>query len=402
MDAFVARQPIFTPNKKIFGYELLFRLGLENVFPDIDGDAATSNLMSNMFFPFDFNEILGDKPGLINFTKKLILQKIPLLLPREHFIIEVLENIEPDENVIAALSLFSSKGFTIALDDFVYHKKFESMMALCKIIKFDVIATPLDTLYKIIKQVRSSHDVLLLAEKVETYGEFEQAVEMGFDLFQGYFFSRPEILSTKGISATQAIKIKLINEVSRKEMIPENVEELIKNDVAVSFKLLKFINSAYFNRRIPVNTIKEAITYLGVDELKKFISIIVISDLGAQKPDELVRISIIRARMCEKCGAVFNTCFTKDELFILGLFSLMDAILDCSMKDILEHIVLSDKIKTALLGKNKDFNIILSIVKGFEQGKWKHKIFAALSKKPVEQKLPGFYLDAVKMANSFV
>ncbi|MCD4718666.1 MAG: HDOD domain-containing protein [Desulfobacula sp.] len=401
MEVFLARQPIFTLEKKIFGYELLFRLGLENAFPDVDGNAATSTLVSNIFFPFDFNEILGGKPGLINFTEKLILQKIPLLLSKDHFIIEVLEDIEPNENVISALSLFCEKGFTIALDDFVYHKKFLPMIELCKIIKFDLRAMPLDGLFDIVKQIKSDYKITLLAEKVETYEEFDQAEEMGFELFQGYFFSKPEVLSTTGISSGQITKLKLINEVGRKELILKNVEKLIKNDAAVSFKLLRFINSAYFNRQNPINTIKDAITYLGTNELRKFISIVVISDLSTKKPNELVRTSIIRARMCERCGTVLNTRFSIDELFTLGLFSLMDAILDCKMEDILEQIVLSEKMETALFGRDKEFKIILNIVKSFEQGNWKNAFFTAISGKSIETKLPEFYFDSVKMANSF-
>jgi len=299
MEVYLARQPIFKSDKSIFGYELLFRLGLENVFPNVDGDAATSNLMSNIFFPFDFNEILGGNSGLINFTEKLILQQIPLLLPNEHFIIEVLEDIEPEEKLISALSKLCEKGFTIALDDFVYHEKFHPMMELCKIIKFDIRTTPLDSLYEIVKMIKSNYNITLLAEKVETYNEFNQAMAMGFDLFQGYFFSKPEVLSTKGISPNQSTNLKLINEVGRRKLILNNIEELIKNDASISFKLLRFINSAYFNRPNPINTIKDAITYLGTDELKKFISIVVISKLSNNKPNELVRASIVRARMCE-------------------------------------------------------------------------------------------------------
>ena len=401
MKVFLARQPIFTSNKKIFGYELLFRLGLENVFPDVDGDDATSNLISNIFFPFNFNEILRGKSGLINFTEKLILQKIPLLLPKEHFIIEVLEDVEPNANVISALTLLYKKGFTIALDDFVYHEKFLHMMELCKIIKFDLRATPLDSLFEIVKQIKSNYEITLLAEKVETYEEFDKAREMGFNLFQGYFFAKPEVLSAKGISSGQITKLKLVNEVGRKELILKKVEALIKNDTTVSFKLLKFINSAYFNRQNPIDTIKDAISYIGTNELRKFICIVVISDLSTKKPNELVRISIVRAKMCERCGSVLNTKFSIDELFTLGLFSLLDAILDCKMEALLQHISLSDKMKTALLKKNKEFNNILNIVKGFEQGDWENAIFTDISDKPIESKLPEFYFESVKMANSF-
>ncbi len=402
MDVFMARQPIFTAEKKIFGYELLFRNGLENAFPGVDGDVATSNLLSNIFFPFDFNEILGGKPGLINFTKKLILQNIPLLLPKEHFIVEVLEDIEPENNVIEALSLLKEKGFSIALDDFIYHKKFHPMMELSTIIKFDIKETPLNTLVDIVQKIKSDYDVTILAEKIETYGEFELAKEMDFTLFQGYFFSKPEMLSTRGIASSKITKLELINEIGKSELNLEKTEELIKNDAAISFKLLKFINSAYFIRLVPIDTIKEAITYIGTEELRKFIKIVVLADLNTDKPNELVRTCVIRAKMCEKLGGIFSTNLKKEELFTLGLFSLMDAMLDCKMADILKHITFSDKMQKALLGEDKEFSKILKIVISIDQGDWENNFFDYISGKSIESKLPDLYLDSVKMANSLV
>ena len=402
MDVFIARQPIFNSNHKIFGYELLFRDGFENSFPDVDGDDATSTLMSNIFFPFDFIEILGGKSGLINFTEKLLVQNVPLLLPKEHFIIEVLEDIEPSREVIAALSQLKKKGFTVALDDFAYHKKYEPMIDLCKIIKFDVMATPLDGLADIVAQIKSTRDIVLLAEKIETYNEFEQAREMGFDLFQGFFFARPQVLSAKAISAQQATKLRLINEVAKTDLDLKNIMALIKNDASVTFKLLKFVNSAYFSRPNSIDTVKDAITYIGTDELRKFISIVAISDLSESKPGELVRTSIIRARMCEGCGTLLNTGFSTDELFSLGLFSLMDAMLDCDMEDVLHHILFSEKMRNALLGQDKTFNLILNIVQGFERGEWNHEIFQAMSGTPIEPKLSSQYLDSIKMATAFL
>jgi EAL and modified HD-GYP domain-containing signal transduction protein len=402
MDIFVARQPIFTRQKKIFGYELLFRLGLENAFPDIDGDIATSNVLSNTFFSFELKEILGNKPGLVNFTKELILQKTPLLFPKQHIIIEVLENIAPDQEILDALKEFKDKGFLIALDDFIYHEKFKPMMALCKIIKFDLIATPLETLSEIIADIQKHYKIQLLAEKVETYKEFELAKQMGFNLFQGYFFSKPEILSKKEVSASHITKLKLINEVGHTDLNFQTIEGLIKKDVSVSFKLLKFINSAYFNRMTPINTIKDALTYLGVDELKKFINIVVVSDLGENKPDELIRASVIRARMCEQCGSLFKTHFTMDELFTLGLFSAMDAMLDRQMEDILKNIYFSEKIKNALLGKDREFQKILTIVSSFEKGEWSNNFYKIMTGTAIEKKLPEFYFDAIKMANAFL
>lgn len=402
MDVYVARQPVFTTKKGIFGYELLFRLGLENAFPDIDGDIATSNVLSNTFFSFGLKEILSGKPGLVNFTRDLILQKAPLLFPREHIIIEVLENIEPETDVINALKLFRKKGFNIALDDFVYHEKFKPMMDLCAIIKFDLIATPLDTLESIIEDVRNNYEITLLAEKVETYQEFEQAKEMGFRLFQGYFFSKPEVLSKKDLSANDMIKLQLINETARSEIDLSRIADLIKKDVSTSFKLLKFINSAYFKRSVPISTIKDAVTFLGEDELKRFINVVVIAGLGEGKPNELIRSSVIRASMCEQCGALLKSDFSTEELFTLGLFSIMDAMLDMRMTDILAGIQLSDKIKNALLGKDKGFNKILNAVTCVEKGDWECSFFKIMSGTKIERQLPVFYMEAIKMADALM
>ncbi|WDP93363.1 MAG: HDOD domain-containing protein [Desulfobacter sp.] len=401
MDVFLARQPIFTKSKKLFGYELLFRTGITNAFPDVDGDMATANLISNLFFPFEINQILGNKKGLINFTKQLILDNAPLLLPKDQFVIEVLEDIEPDENIISALSLFRKKGYNIALDDFVYHRKFDPMIQLSRIIKFDLRATPLDTLEGIIEDLRSNYSVKLLAEKVETHQEFKAAKAMGFHYFQGFFFAKPEVLSTRGISANHVTKLRLINEISNRELNIKKIRSFIRNDAPLSFKLLKYANSAFFNRRIPIDTVKDAVNYIGEDELRKFINVVVVSDLGNNKPNELVRLSIIRARMCESFKSVFKSKFSVEELFTLGLFSYMDALMDCPMENVLSHLSFSDKMKQALMGQDKEFSRMVDIISGFERGEWDTPIYKALAGSTIEKKLPELYADAIRMANAF-
>jgi c-di-GMP-related signal transduction protein len=402
MDIYVARQPIFTTKRQIFGYELLFRLGLENAFPDIDGNVATSSVLSNTFFSFELGKILANKPGLINFTRELLLQRTPLLFPKKHIIIEVLEDIEPTDQIIEALTEINSKGYKIALDDFVYHEKFQPMMALCRLIKFDLMATPLDTLNDIVADIKENYAITLLAEKVETYEEFELAKEMGFKLFQGYFFSKPEILTQKDISPGQIVKLKLIEQVNREHPDLDEIQTLIKNDLSVSYKLLKFINSAYFNRSVPINTVKDAITYMGLDELKKFINVVAVSDLNETKPNELIRTSVIHASLCEQLGTILNTHFTADELFTIGLFSMMDAMLDRDMETVLSEIALSDTIKKALLGKDKEYNQIVKIVTSYEKGEWNNPVYKKLSGTLVEQKLPEFYFEALTMADTFL
>jgi len=403
MDIFVARQPVFTSDKKLFGYELLFRLSLNNMFPNIDGSVATSGVLSNTFFSFGINDILAGKPGLINFTRDLLLKQTPLLFPKDHIIVEVLEDIEPEPEIIEVLKAFKSQGFRIALDDFIYDQKFSEMIHLCDMIKFDIMATPLDTLGPVLRAIGNElKHITLLCEKVETYEAFEQAKAMGFELFQGYFFSKPEVISHKGLAANQITNLKLLNEISKQEPALDVIKDMIKNDVAISFKLLTFINSAYFKRRTAVDTIKDAITFLGLQELKKFIYVVVVSHMNPKKPTELIRFTIIKARMCEQCAHILKTRFTPEELFTMGLFSTMDAILDMPMKDILEKIALSEKIKDALLGKDPMFNQLNDLITSFKQGQWDHARFQADKDSKLIQKLPAFYMDALKMADSFL
>jgi len=358
-------------------------------------------VLANTFFSFGLNDILAGKPGLINFTRDLLVKQTPLLFPKEHIIIEVLEDIEPEPEVIEALKAFRQQGFRIALDDFVYDKKFDGMIDLCHMIKFDLMETPLNTLSPLFSSVLADRPITLLAEKVETHEEFELAKEMGFNLFQGYFFSRPEILSQKGLSANQITNLKLISETSRIDPDLNVIKNLIKKDISVSFKLLKFINSAYFNRPNPIDTIKEAITLMGVTELKKFINLVVVSNLNPGKPNELIRTSVIRARMCEQCGTLLKTKFSPDEWFTMGLFSSMDAIMDMPMDEILATITLSDGIKDALLGKDPLFRQLHDLIISFEQGQWKNDRFQTGKDSTLIQKLPGIYMDAVKMADAF-
>ncbi|THB73413.1 MAG: HDOD domain-containing protein [Desulfobacteraceae bacterium] len=401
MEIYVARQPVFNLNKEIYGYELLFRNGLQNAFPDIDGTSATASLLANTFFSFGIDEITGSKPGLINFTTDLILQKTPLLFPREDFIIEVLEDVEPTPAVVEAVKEMKAKGYTIALDDFVFDQKQLPMIQQAALIKFDIMATPLDTLQDLVPEIQKAYGLTLLAEKVETYEEFEQAKAMGFTLFQGYFFSKPEVLSNKDITTNQVTKLKIITLVSQEDPDLSALETLIKNDVSISYKLLKFINSAYFARANKMSTIKDAMTFLGTEELKKFIKIVTISELDEEKPHELIRLSMIRARICELSGSVLNTRFSSEELFTLGLFSLMDAIMDKPMDQIVNTVAFSSKITRALSGKDPEFKKILGIISLFEKGQWDHKVFKAMSGSRLMKNLPEFYMDAVKMANAF-
>ncbi|MBU0961245.1 MAG: EAL domain-containing protein, partial [Proteobacteria bacterium] len=216
MDVFVARQPIFDRLKRIYAYELLFRSGMDNAFPDLDGDTATSSLLSSSFFTVGIEQISGGNKVFINFTEDLLLRGTPAMFPPGNIMVEVLEDVNPDDNVIAACEDLVAKGYDLALDDFVFTEAWRPLVKLAKIIKIDFMLMSIEEIKEIVATVKP-YKCRLLAEKIETYKEFQQAKQMGFFYFQGYFFSKPEILKNKDIPSSQLSYFQLITEVAKAE-----------------------------------------------------------------------------------------------------------------------------------------------------------------------------------------
>lgn len=399
MDVFVARQPIFNKQKNIYAYELLFRTGMSNAFPDLDGETATSSLLSSSFFTVGIEKISGGKVAFINFTEKLLLQGIPTMFPPENIMVEVLEDVTPSTEINEACKSLIAKGYDIALDDFVFSEEWLPLVKIAKIIKVDFMLSSIEEIEQIVAAVKP-YNCKLLAEKIETYDEFQLALGMGFKYFQGYFFAKPEILKNKDISSSQLTLLQLITEITRAEFDPKTLEKLINQDVSVSFKLLKFLNSAYYSRVSPVSSIIQAIAYLGERGVRQFVSLIATSKLSESKPDELIRMSIIRARFLEQMtdGLGYkNSC----DYFMLGLFSYIDAMLDNSMEYLMEQLPLNTDVKDALVHRSGKMFPFLHSIECYELGEFARfeNIIGDLGLE--SDKITAFYLDAVIWADSY-
>jgi len=399
VEVYVARQPIFRKDKRIFGYELLFRGGMSNYFPDIDGDTATSKLLSNTFFTIGVEKITGKRKAFINFTKDLLIKQVPLMFPQERLVVEILEDVEPTEEVIAVSEEIAQRGYNIALDDFFYRAELKPLIRLADIIKLDLRATSFEEMAAYMKKM-SDYNIHYLAEKVETYEEFQKALEMGFDYFQGYFFSKPEIIKEKDISSTQLNLLQIMAEVNKKNFRFEEVERIMKRDVAIPYKLLRYINSAYFGISSDISSIKQAISLLGENGIRRFLSLMAMATLGKEKPAELVRASTVRARFCELIGQATQSRADASELFTLGLFSLIDAILDDSMAHLMENLPLSGSIKGALVEGKGELKDYLGLVTSYETGDWEGVSAIAGTLGLDEAKLPGHHMEAWAWANS--
>jgi EAL and modified HD-GYP domain-containing signal transduction protein len=369
MDIFLARQPIFDRNLKTFGYELLFRGGLDNIFPNIDGDTASSSVLSNSFLCIGLDQLTGNRKAFINFTQNLLLKEVPCLFSPQLLFSEILENIEPDEALIAAVRRMTAKGCQFALDDFSFHEMATPLIRHVSIIKIDVQQTPIAKAKELIDHF-AGQPIRFLAEKVETYEEFAQALQCGFSLFQGYFFSRPETIQERSIAPSKIHMLQIIREVNREDADIDRLETLIKTDLSLSYRLLKYLNSAYFNRPIKIQSIKEAILFLGLSEVKKLVMLIATAKLAESKPNELIRLSIMRAKLCEVAGQLSGYEGDSSELFLLGLFSLMNAILDRDMERIVGQLPLSDALKRALIREEGRLGCYLKLIRCYERGQW--------------------------------
>ncbi|MFH1139106.1 MAG: HDOD domain-containing protein [Pseudomonadota bacterium] len=396
MEQFVARQPIFDRNLNVFAYELLFRSRLVNFFDFNDGDQASRQVIANSFLVFGIERMTVGSKAFINFTRGLLVDGYALALPPEWVVVEILEGILPDPEVLAACRELKAKGFTLALDDFVYDPVYEPLLDLADIVKVDFLISPEKERARLAKLLEK-RGVTLLAEKIETRAEFEQALEMGFSLFQGYFFQKPVTLSQKDIPSLKLNNLRILSEVNAAELDFDGLAEIIGTDLSMSFKLLRYVNSAFFGYHSKIESIKHALAMMGENEVKKWVSLLSLAGLADDKPAELVTSSLIRAKFCEKAAPLIGYGGRDSELFLMGLFSLLHAIIDQPLDTVLEGIPLAEDLKDALLGRKPPgpLRLLLAVVQAWEKGDWVILGKIAQKLRLKENDLPEIYFEAV-------
>jgi EAL and modified HD-GYP domain-containing signal transduction protein len=296
------------------------------------------------------------------------------MVPYKNIIVEVLESVLPTEENYQVLRSLFHRGYPLALDDFVYHSDWERFIPFVKLIKIDIVDTPLDTIGPLVRKLKG-FKAKLLAEKVETYEQFRQAQEMGFDYFQGFFFCKPDILIGKDIASSQHFLLSIYGEVMKDGFDYKKVERFFAQDMGLTYKLLRFVNSSLFERSQQITSIKQAIVFLGENQLRKFICLIITAQLSTDKPAVLLQGTIVRARMCELIAKAIGHKVDTDAAFLTGLFSTIDAILDRSMENIMESLPLAQEIKDALIIQQGPLSECMATAKAYIEGDWE-KIFA--------------------------
>ncbi|SFC77480.1 EAL and modified HD-GYP domain-containing signal transduction protein [Bacillus sp. OV322] len=375
MEVFVARQPIFGKNDELTAYELLYRNSMENSYQAVNHDQATADVIINSFLNIGIDRLSDGKPCFINFTENLLELNLPTYFPPREIVVEILETVPVTEQLIGICLSLKKQGYKIALDDFVFNKEnpfSERLLKTADIIKVDFLNTP-ENMREQIESICKLLNLKLLAEKVETREEYELAKKLGYDYFQGYFFSKPIILTTHDVPSFFHSYYEIIQILSLPEPDIDHLTSLIEKDLSLSYKLLKLINMPSFRPKNKINSIRQAIVFLGLIEIQKWIFVLAVRDYSggqSKASSEIARICLTRARACEKIASLSQAGTAAPGFFLAGMFSLMDSIMGVPMKDVLQELSLHEEISQALLGEHNIYKKILDLAIEVEGANW--------------------------------
>jgi c-di-GMP-related signal transduction protein len=375
MEVFVARQPIFDVNEEKAAYELLYRHNQLNIFPNIDGDTATADVIINSFLNIGIDALSLGKPCFINFTENLLKLRVPTYFNPREIVVEVLESVEPSRGVVDICLELKRLGYKIALDDFIFNESnpfCKELMKAADFVKVDFQSTT--------EEMRGSIEVLsnllgykLIAEKVETELQYQEARQKGYHYFQGYFFSKPKIIASHDVPVYFHSYYSIIQSLEMAEPSIDVISGLIEQDLSLSYKLLKLINSPAYRPKHKIHSIRQAIVLLGLMEIKRWIYVLAVREQVAHRKkleNEVITLCLTRAKMCELTAKNIKGTINTSSYFLTGMFSLMDTILSVPMVKILDDLPLNDEICDALIGKSNELKDMLELVISVEKADW--------------------------------
>jgi c-di-GMP-related signal transduction protein len=394
LTTFIARLPIFDRKKQVYAYELLYRSDLVNRANVTDDEYATLKVIANGLL-IGLQRLTTGKRAFIHFNHQLLIEQIPLLFPKDLLGVEIFDKTEPGERLIRVLERIKKAGYLMVMDDFVFNEPYRQLLQFADMIKVDFLFNSPGQIH-LIAQEAASKKLILLAEKIESREEYNKAFDLGFHYFQGFFFQKPDLVSRQEMPGYKLNYLHILKKIHDPVLELEAVEEIIKRDVSLTYKLMRFINSASFGFRVTVRSVRHALNLLGKREIRKWLTIIVMSGIGQQKPPELVNTAVIRGRLCELIAAEFKLRQKPAEAFLTGIFSMLDAFMDRPLEEILEELPLEDHVKAALLGKVDPCGNALDVVKAIEKGQWEDISRYSTQLKLQEEKLARLYIEAVE------
>jgi len=390
---FVARQPVFTRNMTVFGYEILFRSGFESAATFHDSDEATCVTLDNSIL-WGLEQLCAEKLALVNCTRSVLAERLIELLPPARTVVEVLEDVLPDREVLEACRSLKEKGYRIALDDVVSLRDVEAYLPLADIVKVDFRLANVAARAAMAYEIRR-RGILALAEKVEDREEHRAAMKMGYELFQGFFFQRPEVVRTNNIELHSSC-FRLLQAAQEPELDLRRVEDLIRSEPSLSLRLLHYLNSVAFTFRVRVTSIRHALSLLGEQETRKWLIVCAVAENCRRKPLELITWALVRARFCELTAG--SLAEPMPGAFWMGMLSAFPALLDTPLKDLLGHMPIASAISEALLGAPGTYRDIFELMIAFERGDWTRCAEMAHKIGVSEGKTSASYLESMQWA----
>jgi EAL and modified HD-GYP domain-containing signal transduction protein len=399
MFAFIARQPILDRNKEVFAYELFFRDGKNNCYPDVERDEATSKLIAKNYQTLRLDDISCSKKSFINFQSETLMNGLPTSLDRDNVVVELIAGKSDVSSLLNMCKHVKNMGYKVALEDCDLKPKWNEFLPFVDMLKVNTNHENIDSLAKNVDRFIDAN-VRLIAEKVDTQDSFNIYRDMGFDYFQGYFFARPESVSNENLPTSKLKLVELIGASSSESFDIENINSVVEYDAGLSYMLLRFINNPSVNKRYKITSLRHALNYMGEVEIKKFIALLALANLSDNKPLELLHLSLVRAKFCDLLGNEKNIGSNPPTAFLVGLFSMLDAILDQKMEVLVKKLPIVDEVKEALCGEQNNLFLCLALVKAFESGNWL-KVIRISKILEIEQKLlHSLFNEAILWGNS--
>jgi EAL and modified HD-GYP domain-containing signal transduction protein len=394
MEVYAARQPIFDRQMNVYGYELLYRKSTKNVYEGVDDNKSTAELINNVFLTMYSKDLVRKTKVFINFSEEMLIYQIPKLLPKESTVIEILERVEVSEELINACRELAESGYIIALDDFIFDEKYLPLLEIAHIVKVEYPAVTIENQKQLINRYKGK--IKFLAEKIETRQEYQQAISLGYDFFQGYFFSKPLVLQDKEIGVLNGNLVKMMEILNGDNPEYDEIAKIVEMDLDLSYKILKLSSSLYYGLKTKI--IKNALVQIGFSELKKWVYVQLLKDVQVIENRELIKNCYVRARFMGILAVELGKGNKQSEFFMAGVFSSIDILLNRYMETVMKELALPDEVKTALTGGDNNIRKALYIVIYYEMLRWDDLDEASACHKISSDRLRDIYIDSLKWA----
>jgi c-di-GMP-related signal transduction protein len=396
-ERFIARQPIFDKRLQVYAYELLFRSGPQNYFQPSRN--ASSSVIADSVTLFDLKNLTGPAKAFMNVDELALKLGVPRILPPDRIVVEILETVKPTEEIVTICRDLRSAGYVLALDDFTGDSNLNALVELAQFLKVDFRLLDAEGRASVAKKYGNGK-LSLLAEKVETERELAEARHLGFSYFQGYFFCKPSMIQTREIPGDKLLQLELLNAVAADEIDYGKIEDLLKRQPSLLYRLLRYLNSPLLSLHTEIQSVRHALSLLGENEFRRRVSIFAVLDMGGGKPPELVHTALTRAYFCEEFSRVAGLREKKSSLFLMGLLSITDALLDKPIADVLQSFPVSQEVKTALVGGENRLRDVYDLLLSLERAEWSELSTRVGRLGCDEETIPGAYQSALQKASA--